>query len=250
MKKRFLSLFLSFAVLLSLCIPTTSMAAGKKNNENGLDAMVDFTLDKERTGRFEYQYETSEGEITGGYVIKEYKNDGTMELRYFKGTEENIIVVSSDKQIFLDGELIRLDTNKGGGEAEMFAHSVRYLDSPPEGTTASDYSKLIRTENKDLIFPKILSGVTMDLFVEVVSLALGFNPVAGIALGAFFEFLVLYYGDNNALSVTVYSYQRPSGPTVAGYGTVTKLVTKWYANRGQNGYIEDSDTVVYRSMKG
>lgn len=54
----------------------------------------------------------------------------------------------------------------------------------------------------------------------------------------------------HAISVRVLSYQRPSGPGVIGYGTVTKLYTKWYASANQQNYIEDADTVVYRCMNG
>lgn len=57
--------------------------------------------------------------------------------------------------------------------------------------------------------------------------------------------------NGNCIKVTTQeSSKLSSGPGVIGYGTVTKLYTKWYASANQQNYIEDADTVVYRCMNG
>lgn len=97
--------------------------------------------------------------------------------------------------------------------------------------------------------------MTSGAFVTVVIAALGFNPLgafaAGVLLGKICNIGGTVHPDGiHAISIRVLSYQRPSGPGVIGYGTVTKLYTKWYASANQQNYIEDADTVVYRCMNG
>ena len=100
-----------------------------------------------------------------------------------------------------------------------------------------------------------LLDMTSSAFVTVVIAALEFNPLgafaAGVLLGKICNIGGTVHPDGiHAISVRVLSYQRPSGPGVIGYGTVTKLYTKWYASANQQNYIEDADTVVYRCMNG
>lgn len=91
--------------------------------------------------------------------------------------------------------------------------------------------------------------MTSGAFVTVVIAALGFNPLgafaAGVLLGKICNIGGTVHPDGiHAISVRVLSYQRPSGPGVIGYGTVTQLYTKWYASANQQNYIEDADSAT------
>ena len=71
-----------------------------------------------------------------------------------------------------------------------------------------------------------LLDMTSGTFVTVVIAAIGFNPVgasaAGVLLGKICNIDGTVHPDGiHAISVRVLSYQRPSGPGVIGYGTVT-----------------------------
>ena len=162
--------------------------------------------------------------------------------------------------VILNGNFIKVTTQESSKlsteyDIAPFAHTVKYLDGPPDGTVATDYSKLIGTQKKDITFMQDLLDMTSGAFVTVVIAALGFNPLgafaAGVLLGKICHIGGTVHPDGiHAISVRVLSYQRPSGPGVIGYGTVTKLYTKWYASANQQNYIEDADTVVYRCMNG
>lgn len=164
------------------------------------------------------------------------------------------------RDVILNGNCIKVTTQESSKlsteyDIAPFAHTVKYLDGPPDGTVATDYSKLIGTQKKDITFMQDLLDMTSGAFVTVVIAALGFNPLgafaAGVLLGKICHIGGTVHPDGiHAISVRVLSYQRPSGPGVIGYGTVTKLYTKWYASANQQNYIEDADTVVYRCMNG
>lgn len=87
-------------------------------------------------------------------------------------------------------------------------------------------SKLIGTQKEDITFMQDLLDMTSGAFVTVVIAALGFNPLgafaAGVLLGKICNIGGTVHPDGiHAISVRVLSYQRPSGPGVIGYGTVT-----------------------------
>ena len=87
-----------------------------------------------------------------------------------------------------------------------------------EGCFSRKYSgsKLIGTQKEDITFMQDLLDIA----------ALGFNPLgafaAGVLLGKICNIGGTVHPDGiHAISVRVLSYQRPSGPGVIGYGTVT-----------------------------
>lgn len=97
-----------------------------------------------------------------------------------------------------------------------------------EGCFSRKYSgsKLIGTQKEDITFMQDLLDMTSGAFVTVVIAALGFNPLgafaAGVLLGKICNIGGTVHPDGiHAISVRVLSYQRPSGPGVIGYGTVT-----------------------------
>ena len=97
-----------------------------------------------------------------------------------------------------------------------------------EGCFSRKYSgsKLIGTQKEDITFMQDLLDMTSGAFVTVVIAALGFNPLgafaAGVRLGKICNIGGTVHPDGiHAISVRVLSYQRPSGPGVIGYGTVT-----------------------------
>ena len=262
MKRKMVSFILCIAMCMALAIPAfaVELSPYATDEVGNFSQMIEFTFSDNVEGRFRYSYNDTAGNVVDGIVIKEISTDGTTKLNFVEGDKSDKVEIDSIRDVILNGNCIKVTTQESSKlsteyDIAPFAHTVKYLDGPPDGTVATDYSKLIGTQKNDITFMQDLLDMTSGAFVTVVIAALGFNPLgafaAGVLLGKICNIGGTVHPDGiHAISVRVLSYQRPSGPGVIGYGTVTKLYTKWYASANQQNYIEDADTVVYRCMNG
>ena len=260
MKRKMVSFILCIAMCMALAIPAfaVELSPYATDEVGNFSQMIEFAFSDNVEGRFRYSY--NDAAVVDGIVIKEISTDGTTKLNFVEGDKSDKVEIDSIRDVILNGNCIKVTTQESSKlsteyDIAPFAHTVKYLDGPPDGTVATDYSKLIGTQKKDITFMQDLLDMTSGAFVTVVIAALGFNPLgafaAGVLLGKICHIGGTVHPDGiHAISVRVLSYQRPSGPGVIGYGTVTKLYTKWYASANQQNYIEDADTVVYRCMNG
>lgn len=251
--KKVVSFLVSISMAISLCVPV----AAENSQMLDVSQMIDFIYSEEKDGIFEYQYKTDKGDFASGSITKEVTIDGTTKLLCREGEKSDLVTITYNGEVYLNGNLIKVTTEVNIIENEIspFAHKVQYLNNPPKGTTAAEYNTLIRTEKKNIEFLQDLLDITESAFITVVVTALGFNPLGSFAASYVLNKVIdiggtVHPDGIHALSVITYVYQRESGPRVVGYGTVSKLVTEWYAGRNQTYHIEDAQTVVYRSMTG
>ena len=85
--------------------------------------------------------------MVDGIVIKEISTDGTTKLNFVEGDKSDKVEIDSIRDVILNGNCIKVTTQESSKlsteyDIAPFAHTVKYLDGPPDGTVATDYSKL------------------------------------------------------------------------------------------------------------
>ena len=250
--KKIISVLITICMIIPMCIPVTA----ETSQVHDVSQIAEFILSEEE-GYFEYNLNSPKKDCSVGSISKTVTTNGVITVLCKEGEKQDVVVITPDGEVYLNNEPIKVTTtlNKVEDRVSTHAHTVRYYNTPPGETVAADYSKLIRTEKKNIEFMQDLLDITESAFIAAVVSALGFNPLGGFAASYILDKIINFGGTVHpegiyALSVMTYVYQRESGPTVAGYGTVSKLVTEWYAGKNQTNHIEDAQTVVYRSMKG
>lgn len=234
MKRKMVSFILCIAMCMALAIPAfaVELSPYATDEVGNFSQMIEFAFSDNVEGRFRYSYNDAAGNVVDGIVIKEISTDGTTKLNFVEGDKSDKVEIDSIRDVILNGNCIKVTTQESSKlsteyDIAPFAHTVKYLDGPPDGTVATDYSKLIGTQKKDITFMQDLLDMTSGAFVTVVIAALGFNPLgafaAGVLLGKICHIGGTVHPDGiHAISVRVLSYQRPSGPGVIGYGTVDR----------------------------
>lgn len=254
--KKVISFMLCCTMLMAMLVPAFAVSPERTLIED-MNRVAEFVTSDEEAGRLDFRYMDADGNLAAGYGTKEIERDGTVKLTFSEGDKRDVVLIKENGAIYLNGEEVEVITQDDTNSNEIvpFAHQIKYYDNPPGNTKASEYTKLINTKKSDIRLKQALLDLTESGFIAIVVAALGFNPLGGFAAGELMSRILNVGGTVHpdgihAVSVITYSYQRQSGPTVAGYGTVTKLHTKWYASPSQKNYISGADTVVYRSMRG
>ena len=157
MKRKMVSFILCIAMCMALAIPAfaVELSPYATDEVGNFSQMIEFAFSDNVEGRFRYSYNDAAGNVVDGIVIKEISTDGTTKLNFVEGDKSDKVEIDSIRDVILNGNCIKVTTQESSKlsteyDIAPFAHTVKYLDGPPDGTVATDYSKLIGTQKKDL----------------------------------------------------------------------------------------------------
>lgn len=157
MKRKMVSFILCIAMCMALAIPAfaVELSPYATDEVGNFSQMIEFAFSDNVEGRFRYSYNDAAGNVVDGIVIKEISTDGTTKLNFVEGDKSDKVEIDSIRDVILNGNCIKVTTQESSKlsteyDIAPFAHTVKYLDGPPDGTVATDYSKLIGTQKKDI----------------------------------------------------------------------------------------------------
>ncbi len=157
----------------------------------------------------------------------------------------DIIIIEDGGDVYLNGSLVKISSS-GSTDSVASPNSTNstytaIVNSPPAGTKASDYTKLIGTEKKSIEFDKSFGQMTLKGIALLFAYTVG-DPEFGAddwykVLLEFSDIMNSDFSYSKAMSVEIKTYQHKNGQMITTDTAANKLVIRCYGNGDYTGYL-------------